>query len=40
MRYGVEIGDAAEQVLQLVPPPALQGRINALLRLHCAQGGR
>ena len=39
-RYGVEIGDAAEQVLQLVPPPALQGRINALLRLHCAQGGR
>lgn len=36
-RYGVEIGDAAEQVLQLVPPPALQGRINALLRLHCSR---
>ena len=35
-RYGIEIGDAAEQVLLLPPPTTLQGRINALLRLHCA----
>lgn len=38
-RYGIEIGEAAEQVLLLPPPPALQGRINALLRLHCARQG-
>ena len=36
-RYGIEIGDAAEQVLLLPPPTDLQGRINALLRLHCVR---